>query len=235
MKIQQTLFQSIDLLHAEKYAAPKSMTAVQQHTVNYAAELTISEEGRQALKEKVRELSPEIEEEDVVFGTAKDTNFVEFEQYMTLRELYVPMLAGREHDAKDFMAALAEAYETRYNEIWEQHKNGDRQVTYDIVGESFVTLEEDLEGLNKAYERSLADLQGFITIQQTNKAFATQNYSYFDEEYKKTAVSIMKEALEQFQSLFWGPDYQQGAMKDILSRIMNGNEDFLEKTQKLFS
>lgn len=264
MKIQQTLFQSIDLLNAEKYAAPKSMTAVQPHTVNPAAELTISEEGRQALKEKVRELSPELEEEDVVFGTAKDTNFVEFEQYMALRELYVPTLVGTEHDAKDFMAALAEAYEMRYNEIFEQHKNGDRQVTYDIVGESFVTLEEDLEGLNKAYERSLADLQGFITIQQTNKAFANpdsewwfrrhpelrvpsnenrvknnakeqDDYNYFDEEYKKTAVSIMMQAREQFLSLFWGPNYQQGAMKDIVSQIMNGNDDFMEKTQKLFS
>ena len=264
MKIQQTLFQSIDLLHAEKYAAPKSMTAVQPHTVNYAAELTISEEGRQALKEKVRELSPEIEEEDFEFATTKNTNFVEFEQYMTLRELYVPTLVGREHDTKDFMAALAEAYETLYNEIWEQHKNGDRQVTYDILGECSVTLEEDLEGLNKAYERCLANLEGYITAQQTNKAFANpdmewwfrrhpelrvtadedkiknnekeqDDYNYFDEEYIKTAVSIMRQAREQFLSLFWGPNYQQGAMKDIVSHMMNENDDFMEKTQKLFS
>ena len=264
MKIQQTLFQRTDLLNAEKYTAHKSMTAVQPHTVNHAAELTISEEGRQALKEKVRELSPEIEEEDVEFATVKDTNFVEFEQYMTLRELYVPTLVGTEHDTKDFMVALAEAYETRYNEILEQHKNGDRQVTYEIFGECFVTLEEDLEGLNKAYERSLADMQGFITIQQTNKAFANpdmewwfrrhlelkvpsnenevknnqkeqDDYNYFDDEYIKTAVSIMRQAREQFLSLFWGPNYQQGAMKDIVSQIMNGNDDFMEKTQMLFS
>ena len=264
MKIQQTLFQRTDLLNAEKYAVHKSMAAVQPHTVNYAAELTISEEGRQALKEKVRELSPEIEEEDFEFATTKNTNFVEFEQYMTLRELYVPTLVGREHDTKDFMAALAEAYETFFNEFWEQHKNGDRKVTYDILGECSVSLEEDLEGLNKAYERSLADMEGFITIQQTNKAFANpdmewwfrrhpelrapsnenivknkekdqDDYNYFDEEYKKTAVSIMKQAKEQFLSLFWGPNYQQGVMKDIVSQIINGNDDFMEKTQKLFS
>ena len=264
MKIQQTLFQSIDLFNAEKYAAPKSMTAVQPHTVNYAAELTISEEGRQALKEKVRELSPELEEEDVVFGTAKDTNFVEFEHYMALRELHGAHLEGKEYDVKDVMASVAEAYETLYNEIWEQHKNGDRQATYDIIGESSVTLEEDLEGLDKAYKRCLANLEGYIYCQQTNKAFANpdsewwfrrhpelrvpssenrvmnkekeqDDYDYFDQEYIKTAVSIMMQAREQFLSLFWGPNYQQGAMKDIVSQIMNGNDDFMEKTQKLFS
>ena len=264
MKIQQTLFQSIDLLNAEKYAAHKSMAAVQPHTVNYAAELTISEEGRQALKEKVRELSPEIEEEDFEFATTKNTNFVEFEHYMALRELHGTHLEGKEYDVKDVMASVAEAYETLYNEIWEQHKNGDRQVTYDIIGESSVTLEEDLEGLDKAYKRCLANLEGYIYCQQTNKAFANpdsewwfrrhpelrvpssenrvknkekeqDDYDYFDQEYIKTAVSIMMQAREQFLSLFWGPNYQQGAMKDIVSQIMNGNDDFMEKTQKLFS
>ena len=264
MKIQQTHLQNANLWNAEKYAAHKSMTAVQPHTVNYAAELTISEEGRQALKEKVRELSPEIEEEDFEFATTKNTNFVEFEHYMALRELHGTHLEGKEYDVKDVMASVAEAYETLYNEIWEQHKNGGRQVTYDILGECSVTLEEDLEGLNKAYERCLANLEGYITAQQTNKAFANpdmewwfrrhpelrapsnenkvknnekeqDDYNYFDEEYKKTAVSIMKQTREQFLSLFWGPNYQQGAMKDIVAQIMNENDDFMEKTQKLFS
>ena len=154
---------------------------------------------------------------------------------------------------KDVMASVAEAYETLYNEIIEQHKNGDRQITYDILGECSVTLEEDLEGLDKAYKRCLANLEGYIYSQQTNKAFEKQDYetfperraedmekeqddyNYFDQEYIKTAVSIMKQAQEQFLSLFWGPNYQQGVMKDIVSQIMNGNDDFMEKTQKLFS
>ena len=266
MKIQQTLFQNgMNLLNAEKYTASKSMAAVQPHTVNNSVEMTISEEGRWALKEKVRELSAEHEEEDFEFATTKNTNFVEFEHYMALRELHAEPLKDKEYDVKDVMASVAEAYETLYNEIWEQHKNGDRQVTYDIIGESSVSLGEDLEGLNKAYKRSLADLEGYITAQQTNKAFANpdmewwirkhhpqqlesyyerrannkekeqDDYDYLDEEYKKTAVSIMKQAQEQFLSLFWGSNYQQGAMKDIVSHIMNENEDFMEKTQKLFS
>ena len=133
-----------NLLNAEKYTAHKSMTAVQPHTVNYAVELTISEEGRQALKEKVRELNPEIEEEDFEFATTKNTNFVEFEQYMALRELHGTHLEGKEYDVKDVMASVAEAYETLYTEIIEQHKNGDRQVTYDILGECSVTLGSEL-------------------------------------------------------------------------------------------
>ena len=154
---------------------------------------------------------------------------------------------------KDVMASVAEAYETLYNEIIEQHKKGDRLVTYDILGECSVTLEEDLEGLDKAYKRCLANLEGYIYSQQTNKAFEKQynvtfperrsenmekeqdDYNYFDDEYIKIAVSIMRQAREQFLSLFWGPNYQQGAMKDIVSQIMNGNDDFMEKTQKLFS
>ena len=253
MKIQQTHLQNADLWNAGMYTTPKKTTEVQPHSVNYAVEMTISAEGRQALKEKVRKLNPEIEEEDFEFATTKNTNFVEFEQYMALRELHGVQLEGKEYDAKDVMVSLAEAYETRYNEIIEQHKNGDRQVTYDILGECFVTLEEDLEGLDKAYKRCLANLDGYIYCQQTNKAFEKQyyetfperrpkdtekeqdNYNYFDGEYRKTAVSIMKQAQEQFLSLFWDSNYQHGAMKDILARIMNENDDFLEKTSKLFS
>lgn len=264
MKIRQTIFQNIDLLNAEKYAAHKSMSAVQPHNVNYAAEMTISEEGKRALREKTQELSPVLEDEGIEFMTTKDTNFVEFEHYMALREIHGTHLEGKKHDVKDVMASVAEAYETLYNEIWEQHKNGDRQVTYNLIGESFLTLEEDLEGLDKAYKRCLADLEGYITGQQTNKAFANpdsewwfsrhpelrapsnenkvknnkkkqNDYNYFDEEYIKTAVSIMIQAREQFLSLFWSANYQQGAMKDIVSHIMDENEDFIEKTQKLFS
>ena len=222
--------------------------------------VSISEEGKQALREKVHELSPESENITAYEVTTQNTNEIEWEHYMAMRELQMAPFKDKEYNVEDMMSSSADAYETLYNKIVEQHKDGNRQVTYDIAGESSVTLEEDLEGLNRAYEKSLSNLAGYITVQQTNKAFANpdsawyfkrigmqpskensqdnqdmEQKDYLDQEYINTAMSVMKQAREQFLLLFGNANYNKGAMKGIVFNMINGNADFMAKTQKLFS
>ena len=63
--------------------------------------------------------------------------------------------------------------EIRHNEIVKTHKNGDREVSYEITGKRSLTLDEDLAGLDEAYKTRL-----------------------FDTEYRETATSIMEHARE---------------------------------------
>ncbi len=159
---------------------------------------------------------------------------------------------GGNYDVKDVMESVMDAYETLYNKIIKQHENGDRQVTYNITGENFVSLEEDLAGLDDAFYREVAGLSGYILCQQTNKGFEQQyysefpwkaprgrelhqeNYNYMDEEYRNSAMSMMKQARKKFLELFQSAAYKSGAAKNIISHMITQDADFMAKTQKLF-
>lgn len=133
----------------------------------------------------------------------------------------------------------AYTYETRYNEIVKEHEKGDREVSYELTGKRSLTLDEDLAGLDEAFKMRLANLEGYITCQQTNKAFENADSSWyfrrnspqnevktqdkaqmFDTKYQKTAVSIMEQAKEKFLVAFKSINYKQGTATSILSDIM---------------
>ena len=100
----------------------------------------------------------------------------------------------------------------------------------------------------------LANLKGYITCQQTNKAFENPDSSwyfnrnglqnegktqdrdaFFDTGYKESAVSIMEQAREKFLTAFKDAGYKKGTAISILSSILNENANFVAYTQKLFS
>ena len=167
------------------------------------------------------------------------------------------------YNVVDVMNSIMETYETLYNQIVEEHKYGDRQVSYDVSGDRSLTLEEDLAGLDKAFEMRMQNLKGYIACQQTNKAFAhpdydywfmrktgilslqsaqskrkaikKDDYNYMDEDYIDTAVAMMNLARENFLVLLDSKDYQKGDGRYIISDIINKNDDFMAKTHKLFS
>ncbi len=145
-------------------------------------------------------------------------------------------------------------YETRYHEIVKEHENGDREVSYGLTGKRSLTLEEDLAGLDEAFKMRLANLSGYITCQQTNKAFENPDSSWFfnrngfqsegkgqikaeylDAQYRDTAVSIMEQSKEKFLAAFKSLGYKKGAAIGILSDIMNENSNFIVNSRKLFS
>ena len=185
-----------------------------------------------------------------------NTNEVMFEHYMEMKDIEGQILknVSGKYDVKDVMKATMEAYATQYNKIIEAHKEGNRQVTYDMSGKRSLTLEEDLRGLDEAFERLTADLEGFITCQQVNKsayyyymrevrgkrldeekAYVDGSYNFFDEHYNKSAVSMLQQAREEFLELFKTGKYKKDAEIGIITRIIGNNTEFLRKTEKLYS
>ena len=127
------------------------------------------------------------------------------------------------------MKSIMDTYEARYNEIVKEHENRDREVSYELTGKRSLTLEEDLAGLDEAFKMRLANLEGYITCQQTNKAFENPDSSWFfnrsdpqnegkiqdriqlfDTEYRDSAVSIMEQTREKFLAAFKSFGYKKG-------------------------
>ncbi len=164
----------------------------------------ISNEGRRALREKLREVKPKVEEPIGYELTIQDTNEVEWEHYISMREHSGLTLKDGKYNLEDVMKSMMDAYETRYNYIVKEHETGERQVSYNLTGENSLTLDEDLAGLDRAYNKRLANLVGYIVCQQTNdgsKFFQTTNMkknTAEQKEYIDTAVSMMEKAQKRF-------------------------------------
>jgi len=220
----------------------KSMEDTLKHSVNEQTDsVTISEEGMSALREKIKEIKPEVDEPEAYELTIQDTNELVWEHYATMREFSSLTLKDGNYDLEDVMKSMMDAYETLYNQIVKEHENGERQVSYELTGESTLTLEEDLAGLDRAYNMRLANLAGYIICQQTNdgsKYFHStnsKNEAEEQKEYRDTAVSMMKQARERFLALREKPDYKQGVATGIIWHIMSADAKFCDKTQKLFA
>ena len=90
MRIQQTSFyERINLLDTEeKQTVLKNMQAMQKHPVmTDAIEVEISDEGLKALRKRVNELQPAMDYTDPREMPRVETNEVEFDYYMTMRQM----------------------------------------------------------------------------------------------------------------------------------------------------
>ena len=201
----------------------------------------ISNEGRRALREKLREVKPKVEEPIGYELTIQDTNEVEWEHYISMREYSGLTLKDGKYNLEDVMKSMMDAYETRYNYIVKEHENGERQVSYNLTGENSLTLDEDLAGLDRAYNKRLANLAGYIVCQQTNdgsKFFQTTNVkknTAEQKEYIDTAVSMMEKAQKRFLEMREEPKYTAGIAKSVIWDIMSSDKNFMETTQRLFA
>ena len=223
-------------------------------TAKQPVNLSISDKGRNALREMVSKFESTSDDTNVREMTIKNTNEVAWEHYTAMRDISSLTLKDGNYNVEDVMKSLMDTYETRYNEIVKEHENGDREVSYELTGKRSLTLDEDLAGLDKAFKMRLANLEGYITCQQTNKAFENPDSSWyfrrnspqnevkaqdkvqmFDTQYQKTAVSIMEQAKETFLAAFKNSGYKKGAAAGILSDILNENTSFVVNTKKLFS
>ena len=201
----------------------------------------ISNEGRRALREKLREVKPKVEEPIGYELTIQDTNEVEWEHYISMREYSGLTLKDGKYNLEDVMKSMMDAYETRYNYIVKEHENGERRISYDLTGENSLTLDEDLAGLDRAYNKRLANLAGYIVCQQTNdgsKFFQTTNVkknTAEQKEYIDTAVSMMEKAQKRFLEMREEPKYTAGIAKSVIWDIMSSDKNFMETTQRLFA
>lgn len=210
-----------------------------RRTVEQSTNLSISDEGRNMLREMSSRFEPALDDINARELTIQNTNEVAWEHYMAMRGISSQTLKDGNYNVEDVMKSIMDTYETRYNEIVKEHENGDREVSYELTGKRSLTLDEDLAGLDEAFKMRLANLEGYITCQQTNKAFENADSSWyfrrnspqnevktqdkaqmFDTKYQKTAVSIMEQAKEKFLVAFKSINYKQGTATSILSDIM---------------
>lgn len=166
-----------------------------------------------------------------------ETNEIEFDYYMRMRQMSIK---GGYNTAEEAMKSIMEAYETLYNEIVDAHKDGDRLVSYKIMGDKTLTFEEDLEKLDKAFKRNVEDIAGLVTRTQTRSITWLQHRSSIQtmqsgKEYCDMAFSMMRLARENFLALCDGKNSQEGVAKGIISDIINENAVFMEMTKELFS
>lgn len=183
--------------------------------------LSISEEGRNMLRQAISQFEPEPDDSNVRELTIQKTNEVAWEHYMAMRSSSSLTLKAGNYNVEDVMQSIMDTYESRYHEIIKKHESGDREVSYELTGKRSLTLDEDLAGLDEAFKMCLANLEGYITCQQTNKAFEHPDSSWyfrrnsiqngaktqdkvqlFDTQYQKNAVSIMEQAKEKFLAAF---------------------------------
>lgn len=255
MRVQQTFYYQRDYMQdaAEKCTIPKTKMDVQPHPVKNAADyLSISSEGLEALRETLSGLGTEPENMELY----SVTNDVEMEHFWAMQEVRStrPWKEGNGNDnVEGLMRSIMDAYETLYDRIVKEHENGNRKVAYHPLQERPITLEEDLAGLDKAFERCMAMVEGYITCQQTNKRYGQggaawlaqqkkqqnqeteqEDYNYFDKAYQDTARSIMKSAREEFLALSQNRQNKKAAV-EVLMGILNKNGYFRESTRKLFS
>ncbi len=207
------------------------------------------------LRKMVSKSEPDFDYTNVKKLTVQNTNEVAWEHYTAMRDISSQTIKDGNYNVEKVMKSIMDAYETRYNEIVKEHESGDREVSYQLTGKSFLTLEEDLAGLDQAYKMRLANLEGYITCQQTNKAFENPDSSWYfyrnrnssqsegktpdkipclDTEYRNYAVSIMNLAKETFLTVFKNSGYKKGMAIGILSDILNKNTSFTANSQNLF-
>ena len=208
-------------------------------TAEQPVNLSISAEGKNALREMTSEFEPVSDYINAKEMTIKNTNEVAWEHYTAMRDISSLTLKDGNYNVDDVMKSIMDTYETRYNEIVKEHENGNREVSYELTGKKSLTLDEDLAGLDEAFKMRLANLEGYITCQQTNKAFENPDSSWYfrrsspqnavktqdrvqmpDTQYQKTAVEIMEQAKERFLAAFGSINYKKGTAVSILSDIM---------------
>ena len=223
-------------------------------TAKQSANLSISDAGRNMLREMVSKFEPDSDYTNARELTIQNTNEVAWEHYTAMRGISSQTLKDGNYNVEDVMKSIMDTYETCYNEIVKEHETGDREVSYELTGKRSLTLDEDLAGLDEAYKMRLANLEGYITCQQTNKAFENPDSSWyfhrngsqnegktqdksqlFDTEYRDSAVSIMEQTREKFLTAFNSSGYKKGTAINILSDVLNENTSFVANTQHLFS
>ena len=170
-----------------------------------------------------------------------------------MRGISSQTLKDGNYNVEDVMKSIMDTYESRYHEIVKEHENGEREVSYELTGKRSLTLEEDLAGLDEAFKMRLANLEGYITCQQTNRAFENPDSSWFfnrngsqnegktqdriplfDTEYRDSALSIMEQTREKFLAAFKSFGYKKGTAIGIFADVLNEHTSFVANTQKLF-
>jgi hypothetical protein len=227
MRIQSSTVPPVSLFEKNSAEQGKKHLSKEQPT-SQDIDLKISDEGLAALRHSIQMLIPENGTTETFLLTAENTNEIEFEHYSKMLDLsqnayeQIRKNENRDPNINDIMKSIMDIYETLYNEIVDAHEYGDRNVDYSITGKQSISLKQDLDGLDKAFNRRLANLEGYITSQQTNKLFAQSDIYYLDYQNRKN-----NNQANQNNSKY---DRVETTYQDLVKSIMiNARNTFLQR------
>ena len=103
-------------------------------TAKQSANLSISDAGRNMLREMVSKFEPDSDYTNARELTIQNTNEVAWEHYTEMRGISGQTLKDGNYNVEDVMKSIMDTYEIRYNEIVKEHENGDREVSYELTG-----------------------------------------------------------------------------------------------------
>ena len=89
--------------------------------VKQSANLSISDAGRNMLREMASKFEPDSEYPNVRELTIQNTNEVAWEHYTAMRDISSLTLKDGNYNVEDVMKSIMDTYETRYNEIVKEH------------------------------------------------------------------------------------------------------------------
>lgn len=139
-------------------------------------EITISDEGKRIIESGEYKTEAVYYEDEDPHGYRR-TNDVQREHINAIRELSERVLIkgpneNRVYSIEEKLYAMAEAFETHYNNIMEQHKDGDRIAEYELLpGKQHITMEDDLKALDEAFSELVTEETIPLWIQYQNRTF----------------------------------------------------------------
>jgi hypothetical protein len=180
--------------------------------------VSISEEGQNAYRNSLNNLegyTPSSLEDDLsireqaeIWASGKFDMDVTYSLYVEMKQLErgrIGSIKDNEgsYDLFDVAHSTLEAYAVMYDKIVQGHKDGTREVYTNFPDEKtcrLVTLEEDLAFLNKAFDRCIENVKGYIHAQETSSWDAWMNgTSILPQKYKDHVYDMMNEIKEEFQ------------------------------------
>lgn len=92
------------------------------------ANLSISDEGRNMLREMVNKFESDSDYVNAGELTIQKTNEVAWEHYTAMRGISSQILKDGNYNVEDVMKSIMDTYEARYHEIIKEHEKGEREV-----------------------------------------------------------------------------------------------------------
>ncbi len=215
-----------------------------------AVEVTISEEGKEAYRnreegiisnEEIRAIKYHVPS----YKTSEKAN----EYYQTIIDSK-EYCNSRKYGAKDIMNALLSQYASIYDQIINKHEEKGE--------ETGITLEEDIEALDLAFERMKLDaslcvlgklnqkmvdpfiinskcrLEGLEEYDISDVLVPEEGVGNFIEGYIGSVNSILNQAQNAFVSQFNLETYEKDMAENLINKIINSNEEFKERDKLLY-
>lgn len=126
---------------------------------------------------------------------------------------------------KEDLAALDEAYKLYTGQIG----------AFAGIQQTNKHMEQKYHREYKYFYQQMRKRRGDEITISGNSNYQDDGYNYIDKDYNKTLKSIMEKGVERFLKVVNTSKYTQGMATGIMIGLINDNQDFVEKTKKLFS